>query len=208
MLLPLGRADDAEIEELFAEAEAAEARGPLRRGGGALPALPRPRPARRGRRLQPRQLPADGRAASDEAAHAYAPAIKLDPSFVEAWFNFAGLLRERGQVDAARAASAARRSRSTPTMPTPIYNLAALEFDAGNLARGAALVGALSRARPALGLGAHGARAASSCRSTCNSQTPGRLTDVDKFLFDGPEDAPHHHPAGAWRRRADGFGRP
>ena len=68
-----------------------------------------------------------------EAAHDYARAIKLDGSFVEAWFNLAGMMAEDGRVAIRRAAICARRSRSTPTMPTPVFNLARLEFDAGNL---------------------------------------------------------------------------
>ena len=119
LLLDLGAADDAELEELFARAEDAEARRaatPRRRRSTS--AASRIDPARLGRGLQPRQLPAGARAAQPRRRTTIARAIKLDPGFVEAWFNLAGLLRERGQHRRGAPASRARRSRSTPTMPT------------------------------------------------------------------------------------------
>ena len=106
---------------------------PLRRGGRALPALPRARsrPTPSPPSTAPTACAAPAR--RDEAAHAYARAIKLDPSFVEAWFNLAGLLRERGQIEAAR-----RHLRKAIALDADyadaVYNLATLEFDAGNLA--------------------------------------------------------------------------
>ena len=45
-------------------------------------------------------LRAGGHAA--DAAHAYISAIKLDPAFVEAWFNLAGLMSEQGREASAR----------------------------------------------------------------------------------------------------------
>ncbi len=60
-------------------------------------------------------------------------AIKLDPSFVEAWFNFAGLLRERGR-DRCRAPASQRAIAIDPDYADAVYNLATLEFDAGSLA--------------------------------------------------------------------------
>ena len=117
LLLDLGSADDAELEELFARAEDGRGGGALRRGGRALPALPRHRSARLRRRLQPRQLPARRRPAARGGAR-LSRAIKLDPGFVEAWFNLAGLMSERGRDRRGAPPSAARRSRSTPTMPT------------------------------------------------------------------------------------------
>jgi tetratricopeptide (TPR) repeat protein len=66
------------------------------------------------------------------AAHDYARAIKLDPGFVEAWFNLACLMIERGRVDSAR-----RHLRKAIALDgdygDAVFNLAKLEFDAGNL---------------------------------------------------------------------------
>ena len=61
-------------------------------------------------------------------------AIKLDPGFVEAWFNLAGLLGERGHADYGAPPPAKRRSRIDGDYADAVFNLATLEFDAGNLA--------------------------------------------------------------------------
>ena len=45
-------------------------------------------------------LSAAGRA--EEAEEELARALKLDPGFVEAWFNLAGAVAGRGRADAAR----------------------------------------------------------------------------------------------------------
>jgi tetratricopeptide (TPR) repeat protein len=68
-----------------------------------------------------------------EAAHDYARALKLDPSFVEAWFNLAGLMGDRGRVDAARR-HLQKAIELDGEYADAIFNLAKLEFDAGNLA--------------------------------------------------------------------------
>ncbi|PZV39569.1 tetratricopeptide repeat protein [Mesorhizobium kowhaii] len=126
-----GSAGDDTLEELFAEAEAAEEGGD--HDGAAA--------------LYQRCLaidPSDAIAAFNranclragghgrEAAHDYARAIKLDPAFVEAWFNLAGLMSEQG-----REASARRHLQKAialdKTYADPVFNLARLEFDAGNL---------------------------------------------------------------------------
>ena len=130
-LLPLGETDDAELEELFAAAEAADARGAFAAAA----------------RLYQRCLgadPADSVAAFNlansfkaagepgEAAHAYALAIKLDPGFVEAWFNYAGLLREQGKVGSARE-HLQKAIAIDGDYADAVYNLAALEYEAGRL---------------------------------------------------------------------------
>ncbi|ESY72003.1 tetratricopeptide repeat protein [Mesorhizobium sp. M0830] len=134
LLFDLGTAGaegDDTLEELFAEAEAAEEGGD-HDGAAAL--------YQRCLTIDPSDaiaafnrancLRAGGHAA--DAAHDYARAIKLDPAFVEAWFNLAGLMSEQG-----REASARRHLQKAialdKTYADPVFNLARLEFDAGNL---------------------------------------------------------------------------
>ncbi|HEU0220764.1 MAG TPA: tetratricopeptide repeat protein, partial [Paracoccaceae bacterium] len=131
MLLDLERTCDAELEDLFARAEAAEEEGRHDEAAALY---------RRCLAIDPRDsVAAFNRAnclrAADrpvEAMHDYARAIKLDPGFVEAWFNLAGLMRERGRLDAAR-----QHLRKAITLDgafgDAVFNLASLEFDAGNL---------------------------------------------------------------------------
>ena len=64
--------------------------------------------------------------------HDYHRAIKLDPGFVEAWFNLAGLMSERGRTDAARR-YLTKAIALDADYADPVFNLAKLEFDAGNL---------------------------------------------------------------------------
>jgi len=133
LLFDLGSAaqGDDTLEELFAEAEAAEEDGD-HDGAAAL--------YQRCLAIDPSDaiaafnrancLRAGGHAA--DAAHDYARAIKLDPAFVEAWFNLAGLMSEQG-----RDASARRHLQKAIALDKsyadPVFNLARLEFDAGNL---------------------------------------------------------------------------
>ncbi|MBZ9672392.1 tetratricopeptide repeat protein [Mesorhizobium sp. ES1-3] len=133
LLFDLGAAPqgDDTLEDLFAEAEAAEEGGD-HDGAAAL--------YQRCLAIDPTDaiaafnrancLRGSGRVA--EAAHDYARAIKLDPAFVEAWFNLAGLMSEQG-----RDASARRHLQKAITLDKtyadPVFNLARLEFDAGNL---------------------------------------------------------------------------
>lgn len=133
LLFDLGSAaqGDDTLEELFAEAEAAEVGGD-HDGAAAL--------YQRCLAIDPTDaiaafnrancLRAAGHAA--DAAHDYARAIKLDPAFVEAWFNLAGLMSEQGRDPSARRhlqkAIALDRGYADP-----VFNLARLEFDAGNL---------------------------------------------------------------------------
>ena len=131
LLFDLGTSGDGALEEIFAEAEAAE--GEARYDEAAT--------------LYQRCLsidPADAVAAFNranclrangrqvEAANDYARALKLDSSFVEAWFNLAGLMADRGRSESAR-----RHLRKAIALDREyadaIFNLAKLEFDAGNL---------------------------------------------------------------------------
>lgn len=131
LLFDLGTADDDTLEDLFAEAEAAEEQG--RHDNAAA--------------LYQRCLaidPSDAIAAFNranclragghvaEAAHDYARAIKLDPAFVEAWFNLAGLMSDEGKVASARR-HLQKAIALDKTYADPVFNLARLEFDAGNL---------------------------------------------------------------------------
>ena len=188
----------------FAEAEAAEAEGryaeaaDLYRRCLALDPATRSSPFNRANCLR-----AAGRQA--EAAHDYTRAIKLDPGFVEAWFNLAGLIAERGHAEP-RAATSRRRSRSTPTMPTP------------------SSISPSSNSTPAISprRGAAGRAISSSTDESEWARTAARgiqfvdlaaavsgtrgLRWCERFPVRRPAtDATRHHPACAWRRRADGF---
>ncbi|WP_176478401.1 tetratricopeptide repeat protein [Mesorhizobium sp. WSM3876] len=127
-----GVSGDDTLEELFAEAEAAEEEG-RHDDAAAL--------YQRCLAIDPKDaiaafnrancLRGAGRAA--EAAHDYARAIKLDPGFVEAWFNLAGLMSDEGKVASARR-HLQKAIALDKAYADPVFNLARLEFDAGNLA--------------------------------------------------------------------------
>ncbi|WP_027052294.1 tetratricopeptide repeat protein [Mesorhizobium erdmanii] len=134
LLFDLGSAaqSDDTLEDLFAEAEAAEEGGD--HDGAAALYL-------RCLAIDPSDaiaafnrancLRAGGHAA--DAAHDYARAIKLDPAFVEAWFNLAGLMSEQGR-DASARKHLQKAIALDKNYADPVFNLARLEFDAGNLA--------------------------------------------------------------------------
>lgn len=133
LLFDLGSAahGDDTLEDLFAEAEAAEEGGD-HDGAAAL--------YQRCLAMDPTDaiaafnrancLRAGGHAA--DAAHDYARAIKLDPAFVEAWFNLAGLMSEQGRDTSARR-HLQKAIGLDKNYADPVFNLARLEFDAGNL---------------------------------------------------------------------------
>jgi tetratricopeptide (TPR) repeat protein len=131
MLLALGPVDDAELEDLFALAEEAEADGRYLEAAAqyqhCLAIDPSDSVAAFNRANCWR---AAGR--PDEAANAYMLAIKLDPGFVEAWFNLAALSTDRGRLDAARN-YLEKAIALDADYADAIYNLAALEYDVGNL---------------------------------------------------------------------------
>jgi len=133
LLFDLGSAaqGDDTLEDLFAEAEAAEEGGD-HDGAATL--------YQRCLAIDPTDaiaafnrancLRAGGHAA--EAAHDYARAIKLDPAFVEAWFNLAGLMSEQGR-DASARKHLQKAIALDKAYADPVFNLARLEFDAGKL---------------------------------------------------------------------------
>ena len=75
-------------------------------------------------------LRAAGRA--EEAEHELARALTLDPGFVEAWFNLAGVMAERGRAAAARR-HLLRAIELDPDYADAVFNLASLEFESGDL---------------------------------------------------------------------------
>ncbi len=131
LLLPIARGGEPDAEELFAEAEAAEADGRFAEAAElyrrCLAADPADSVAAFNRA---NCLKAEGRSA--EAAHDYIRALKLDPKFAEAWFNFAGLAAERGHPEAARR-HLIKALAVDPGYADAIYNLARLDYEAGRL---------------------------------------------------------------------------
>jgi len=69
---------------------------------------------------------------------AYARSIKRDALLIEAWTNAAGVLRALGRIAAARE-HLHRAIAIDPDYADAIYNLAALEYDAGDIDAAAAL---------------------------------------------------------------------
>ncbi|OCO98426.1 MULTISPECIES: tetratricopeptide repeat protein [unclassified Ensifer] len=131
LLFDLGTFDDAELEDLFALAEEAEASGDYEQAAAFYQrylAVDRTDSVAAFNRAN--CLKAAGREL--DAAHDYARAIKLDPSFVEAWFNLAGLMSERGRIDAARR-HLKKAIELDGDYADAVFNLAKLEFDAGDL---------------------------------------------------------------------------
>lgn len=131
MLFDLEQPDDSELEELFADAEDAEAEGRFEKAAAAYQrclAIDSADSVAAFNRAN--CLRAAGRPV--EAVHDYHRALKLDPGFAEAWFNLAGLLGERGRLDAAR-----RHLKKAIAVDSDyadaVFNLAKLEFDAGEL---------------------------------------------------------------------------
>jgi tetratricopeptide (TPR) repeat protein len=130
LLFDLDAPGDAELEELFAEAEAAEEDGRYDEAAAlyqrCLAMDPDDAVAAFNRanclRAASRQV---------EAAHDYARSIKIDPGFVEAWFNLAGLMTDRGRNDSARR-HLVKAIALDPNYADAIFNLAKLEFDAGD----------------------------------------------------------------------------
>ncbi|HEV7306582.1 tetratricopeptide repeat protein [Ensifer sp.] len=130
LLFDLQTVDDAELEDLFALAEEAEADGDYQQAAAFYQrylAIDRTDSVAAFNRAN--CLRAAGQQL--EAAHDYARAIKLDSSFVEAWFNLAGLMGERGRSDAARR-HLAKAIELDADYADAVFNLAKLEFDAGD----------------------------------------------------------------------------
>jgi len=130
-LLPLPAGEDPEdADDLFEEAEAAEARGDLA-GAAAL--------YRRCLALDPvdpvipfnlsHVLAEQGDLA--EARLCLNRVLKLDPGYAEAWYNLADLARRRHDLAAARR-HLEKAIAADPRYPDPVYNLALLDFEAGD----------------------------------------------------------------------------
>jgi tetratricopeptide (TPR) repeat protein len=131
-LLPFEQDESHEgADELFTEAEAAEASGDHAAAaalyGQYLAVVPGDPVAAFNRA---NALAASG--ARDDAAAAYARTLKIDPGFAEAWFNFGSLLRDTGKPDLARR-HFEKAIALNASYADPIYSLAALEYDTGQL---------------------------------------------------------------------------
>jgi tetratricopeptide (TPR) repeat protein len=130
-LLPIDASSELEIEDLFAEAEEAEAEERFTEAAALY---------QRCLSLDPTDSVAAFnranclRAIGDakEAANGYLRAVKLDPGFVEAWFNLAVLMKDKGETDTARR-HFLKAIAVDKNYGDPIYNLAALEYEAGRL---------------------------------------------------------------------------
>ncbi|PWK76085.1 tetratricopeptide repeat protein [Aminobacter sp. AP02] len=131
-LLPLGRFDDAELEDIFALAEEAEEDGRYMEAaalyGRCLASDPSDSVAAFNRA---NCLRAAGH--GQEAMQSYLRAIKLDPKFVEAWFNLAGLFAAQGKAHTARR-HLKKAVALDPSYADAVFNLANLEYEAGDLA--------------------------------------------------------------------------
>jgi tetratricopeptide (TPR) repeat protein len=132
MLLPLASHSDAELEELFEQAEEAETDQRFEDAAalyGRYLSLD-PKDADAAFNLA-NCLVAAGR--PDQAHVAFLMALKLDSDFVEAWFNLANLVRTQGQADVARQ-YLQKAIALDCAYADAIYNLASLEFEGGRLA--------------------------------------------------------------------------
>ena len=182
MLLGLGEAEE-DADELFAGAEAAEADGAARRGGGALRALPRDGSRGRGGGVQPGELPSGGRAGGGGGAGAGAGA--------EARSGVRGGLVQPGRGGGGaraggrrRAAISGRAIELDPDYADAVFNLAKLEFDAGELSAARRWWERYLELDPEVGVGADGG-AGDPVRGLA-ARAGRRVTD---FLLDGPEGA-------------------
>lgn len=131
LLLGLDAPDELALEELFAEAEAAEEEGDYDKAAAIYRrylAIDRTDSVAAFNRAN--CLMAAGR--ETEAVHDYVRALKLDPTFAEAWFNLAGLVGARGHINAARR-HLAKAIALDGEYADAVFNRAKLEFDAGNL---------------------------------------------------------------------------
>ena len=185
MLLGLGAAED-DADEVFAARRGGGGGGAARRGGGALRALPRDRSRRLGRGLQPGQLPAGRRAARRRRRRELARALKLDPGFVEAWFNLALPGGDARPCRRRRARTCERAVALDPAYADAVFNLATLEFEAGD----AAAARRWWERYLELDRGSEWARQAErGCATSRCRRSSTRPADVTDFLFDGPEAA-------------------
>ncbi len=132
LILPIGRADDTDLETLFEQAGQADAEGRFRDAAALY---------ERCLSIDPTDPDAAFNCANclvrtgrlGEARRFFLQALKLDAKFVEAWFNLANLLQQQGQPQSARK-HLQRAIAIDADYADAIYNLATLEFGEGNLA--------------------------------------------------------------------------
>jgi tetratricopeptide (TPR) repeat protein len=130
--LLLGLGDPADPDDIFAEAEAAEAAGEHAQAAALYArclALDPGDPVAAFNRAN--CLAAAGRPVEAEAE--LARALRLDPRFVEAWFNLAGLARARGGLATARR-HLEQAIAIDPDYADAVFNLASVAFETGDLA--------------------------------------------------------------------------
>lgn len=131
VLLPLSRPDAVELAELFALAEQAEEEERYGEAAAIYREYLAYEPGNavahfnRGNCLR-------GAGETSEAAVAYLAAIKRNPKFVEAWFNLAEINVSHEKIDAARR-NLQQAIALDGQYADAIFNLASLEYDAGNL---------------------------------------------------------------------------
>jgi tetratricopeptide (TPR) repeat protein len=131
MLLPMDRASDDELEDLFEAAEEAETEERFADAAALYEKCLSLDPTDAVAQFNlANNLGAAGR--TDEARLGYLKALKLDPAFGEAWFNLAGLEKEGGNVETARR-HLLKAIAVDAAYGDAVYNLATLEFDAGEL---------------------------------------------------------------------------
>jgi tetratricopeptide (TPR) repeat protein len=131
LILPIGWPDDAALDDLFEQAEQAEADKRFAEAATLF---------WRCQSIDPNDpdfafnrancLAKTGR--FEEARQSFLHALKLDAKFVEAWFNLANLLQRQGQAGPARN-HLQRAIALDPDYADAVYNLATLEFGEGNL---------------------------------------------------------------------------
>ena len=164
-------------EELFAEAEAAEADGRFDEAAELYRRCLAIDPARFGRRLQPRQLPAEPTGRQRGSGARLYPRHQARPGICRGLVQLRRPAAERGHADSGAAAPDQGASRVDPDYADAVYNLAAARISRpAKLDDARALVGALSRARPQLGMGAAARRAASSSSTSQLAPSQRRLT--------------------------------
>lgn len=96
-VLSVGKSDEADVDELFAEAQSAEETGDLSRAEGLYHRVMKLDPADPAAALnRGNVLRAQGRSVEAEAA--YRSAVKVDSAYAPAWHNLADLLDEKGRL--------------------------------------------------------------------------------------------------------------
>ena len=187
----------------FDLAEAAEAVRALCRGRGALRPLPRHRPQRFRRRLQPRQLPQAHRTISPRPPPPTSSPSSATPNSSKPGSTMPASCANEGKIAAARK-HLETALRIDPDYADAVYNLASLEYEPARPRRRPPLVAALSRARPDLRMGQD--RDARHRLRRSRTQEISRVGRYGRLSLRWPRDRAGHPAARARRRRADGLG--